>query len=99
VAQGTPHLKWKGKRLELTSCFKKDKKKLFCFYKNKGYKYKDELGLKKIATIPQQQCQKACWYFLTFIEINLQAYGITVVAFIRNYSGYPIFPRDRRYFF
>jgi hypothetical protein len=31
---------------------KKIKRKLFCFYKNKGYKYEDELGSKKIATIP-----------------------------------------------
>ena len=33
---------------------KKIKRKLFCFYKNKGYKYEDELGSKKIATVPRQ---------------------------------------------
>ena len=40
-----------------------------------------------------------CWYFLTSIEVNPQAYGITVVAFAQKYSGYRIFHRERRYFF
>jgi hypothetical protein len=34
----------------------KIKENYFCFYKKKGYRYKDELGSKKIATIPQQRC-------------------------------------------
>jgi hypothetical protein len=46
----------------------KIKENYFCFYKKKGYIYEDELGSKKIATIPQQRCQKACWYFLTNAE-------------------------------
>jgi hypothetical protein len=29
----------------------KIKEDYFCFYKKKGYRYKDELGLKKIATV------------------------------------------------
>ena len=70
---------------------KKIKIKLFCFYKNKGYRYEDELGSKKIATVPWQRRQKACWYFLTSIEVNLQAYGITIVAFTQKYSEYHIF--------
>jgi hypothetical protein len=34
-----------------------------CFVKrkDKGYRYEDELGSKKIATVPRQRCQKACW--------------------------------------
>jgi hypothetical protein len=44
----------------------KDKKKtMFVF---KGYRYEDELGSKKIATVPWQRHQKACWYFLTNAE-------------------------------
>jgi hypothetical protein len=35
---------------------KKDKKKTILFFINKGYKYEDKLGLKKIATIPWQRC-------------------------------------------
>jgi hypothetical protein len=75
----------------------KDKRRLFCFYKrkDKGYRYEDELGSKKIATGPWQRCQKACWYFLTFTEVNPQAYGITVVCFIRKYSGYRISIENR----
>ena len=34
---------------------KKDKRRYFCFYKNKGYRYEDELGSKKIATVPRQR--------------------------------------------
>jgi len=30
----------------------KDKTRYFCFYKKKGYRYDDELGSKKIATVP-----------------------------------------------
>jgi hypothetical protein len=71
---------------------KKDKRKtIFCFYKKKGYRYEDELGSKKIATIPRQWRQKACWYFLMSTKVNPQAYRITVVAFTRKYSGYRIF--------
>jgi hypothetical protein len=36
--------------------------------KDKGYIYEDELGSKKIATVPQQWRQKARWYFLTQIK-------------------------------
>jgi hypothetical protein len=39
---------------------------IFVFYK--GYRYEDELGSRKIATVPPQWCQKACWYFLMFTE-------------------------------
>jgi hypothetical protein len=28
------------------------KRKCFCFYKKKGYRYEDELGSKKIAIVP-----------------------------------------------
>jgi hypothetical protein len=34
--------------------------------------------------------ENKCWYFLTFTEMNPQAYGITVVAFTRWYLGYHI---------
>jgi hypothetical protein len=63
MAQGTPPLKWKGKRLEWISWWKY----FFVFIKRKDkrYRYEDKLGLKKIATILWQRCQKACWYFLT----------------------------------
>ena len=45
---------------------KKIKRKLFCFYKNKGYKYEDELGSKKIQQpFPGNGTKNACWYFLT----------------------------------
>jgi len=36
-------------------------KDFFCFYKKKRYRYEDELGSKKIATVPWQRCQKAYW--------------------------------------
>jgi hypothetical protein len=68
------------------------------FYKNKGYRYKDELRSKKIATIPWQWCQKDCWYFLTFTKVNSQAYGFTVVAFTHMYLGYHIFPQGMEVF-
>ena len=47
----------------------------------KGYRYEDELGSKKITTVPRQRRQKACWYFLMSTEVNPQSYGIIVVAF------------------
>ena len=48
---------------------KKIKRKLFCFYKNKGYKYEDELGSKKIQQpFPDNGARNACWYFLMQIE-------------------------------
>ena len=53
----------------------------------KGYRYEDELGSKKIETVPWQRCQKVCWYFLTQTENVPQAHGITVVAFTRKYSS------------
>jgi hypothetical protein len=34
---------------------KKDKKENYFVFINKGYKYEDKLGLKKIATIPWQR--------------------------------------------
>jgi hypothetical protein len=36
----------------------KGKRKYFYFYKNKGYRYEDELGLKKIATVPGNGIRK-----------------------------------------
>jgi hypothetical protein len=59
----------------------KDKRRYFCFYKKKGYRYEDELGLKEIATIPRQWCQKCLLIFLNAYKNNPQAHGITVVAF------------------
>jgi hypothetical protein len=43
----------------------KIKENYFCFYKKKGYRYEDELGSKKIATVPRQRRQKSSWYFVT----------------------------------
>ena len=68
----------------------KGKRNNVVFIKRKGYRYEDELGSKKIATVPWQWRQKACWYFLTSTEVNPQAYGITVVAFTWKYLGYHI---------
>ena len=45
----------------------KIKENYFVFL-NERYRYEDELGSKKIATVPQQRRQKACWYFLTFTK-------------------------------
>jgi hypothetical protein len=39
---------------------------------------------------PRILMDDSCWYFLTSTEVNPQAYGITVVAFTRKYSGYRI---------
>jgi hypothetical protein len=48
----------------------KKKRKYFCFYKKKGYKYEDELGSKEIQQLfPGNGARNACWYFLTQIEI------------------------------
>jgi hypothetical protein len=70
LAQGTPPLKRKGFATDVSFMIEKIKEDYFVFKKrkDKGYRYEDELGLKKIATVPRQRCQKACWYFLTSIE-------------------------------
>jgi hypothetical protein len=41
-------------------------------------------------TTPGSNKNAPYWYFLTFTEINSQAYGITVVAFTQKYLGYRI---------
>ena len=47
----------------------KRKENIFCFYKKRGYKYEDELGLKDIQQpIPGNGARNACWYFLMQTE-------------------------------
>jgi transcription initiation factor IIF auxiliary subunit len=57
--------------------------KIYFLYKKKKkrYKYEDELGSKKIATIPRQQRQKCLLVFLNAYRNNPQVHEITVVAF------------------
>jgi hypothetical protein len=76
-------------------------KKYFVFYKkDKRYKLWGQTRFEdNTSTVLWQWRQRACWYFLTSIEINMQAYGITVKAFTLKYLGYHIFLRERRYFF
>jgi hypothetical protein len=47
MAQGTPPLKQTNLDLKLASWWKKIKEDIFVFIKKKGYRYKDELGLKE----------------------------------------------------
>jgi 6-phosphogluconate dehydrogenase len=67
--------------------------------KNKRYKYKDELGSKKIQQHSPTTALESLLVFLNVYRKNLQAYRITVVAFTRRYLGYHIFHREERYFF
>jgi hypothetical protein len=62
--------------MEVGFMVEKIKENYFCFYKKKGYRYEDELGSKKIATVPQQWRHNAYWYFLTNVEES---------ASVRNY--------------
>jgi len=55
-------------------------KDFFCFYKKKRYRYEDELGSKKMATIPRQWRQKCLLVFLNANRNNPQAHGSTIVA-------------------
>ena len=59
----------------------KIKEKYFYFYKKKGYKYEDEIGSKKIATVARQRHQKFLLVFLNAYRNNPQAHKITAVAF------------------
>jgi hypothetical protein len=68
----------------------KIKEDYFCFYK-KGYRYEDKIGLKKIATVPRQRRQKACWYFLTNAEesVSVRNYRCSLHLEVFRVSYFP----------
>jgi hypothetical protein len=99
LAQGTPPLKRKVWNLSRLHGGKREKEDYFCFYKNKGYRYKDELGSKKNSNSSLTAALESLLVFLNANKKILQACGITVVASTWKYLGYHIFHRERRYFF
>ena len=56
----------------------------------------DELGSKKIATIPRQRRQKCLLVFLNVYKNNPQAHGITIVALYPEVFRVSHFHEERR---
>ena len=83
----------KGFFIRVVFMFEKGKRNIFVFIKGKRYRYEDELGSKKIATVLRQRHQKCLLVFLNANRNNLQAHGITIVAFHPKVFRVSYFPQ------